>query len=48
LSWAAIPNDVEQDLGMAPIGLGRLIDDLLDNGQEFGDFPTPAILDDAI
>jgi hypothetical protein len=42
-----IPNDVKQDLGMAPIvGFGRLIDHLLNDGQELGDFPTPAVLDD--
>jgi hypothetical protein len=32
---------------MAPIGLGRLIDHLLNNGQELADFSTLAILGDA-
>src|SRR5215813_1305341 len=41
-----IPNNIKQDLGIAPIGLGRLIDDLLNNGQQLADFPTPAVLGD--
>jgi hypothetical protein len=48
--WLALafdsPNDVQQDLGMARISLGRLIDHLLNNSQELADFPTPAILGD--
>jgi hypothetical protein len=41
-----IPNDIKQDLGVAPIGLGRLIDELFNNDQQLADFPTPAILGD--
>src|SRR6516164_5294058 len=36
--------DVEQEFGGAPIALGRLVDELLDDGLAFADCSPPAIL----
>jgi hypothetical protein len=38
--------EFEQEFGGPPIALGRLIDELLDNGLAFTDFSPPAILGD--
>src|SRR6516162_9617183 len=38
--------DVEQEFGGAPIALGRLVDELLDDGLAFADCSPPAILGD--
>jgi hypothetical protein len=38
--------NVEQDLGGAPIGFGRLVDELCDDGLTLGDLAAPAILGD--